>query len=202
MTPAWSAFAARSALPMSRLQIEPDSPYGRRVRQAERLLLGVERDDRDDRAEDLLAGDAHVVVDAVEDRRHEVGAVGQGRIVGRARRRRRASRPRRARSRCSRLTRSRCFVLTSVPTSVASSAGSPTLTRPGRRRRTARRPARGPSARRGSGSGRSSPGRSCRRRCTATPGRTSRGRRRRRRCWGSCRRARARSSSRCPRPAA
>ena len=28
MTPAWSAFAARSALPMSRLQIEPDSPYG------------------------------------------------------------------------------------------------------------------------------------------------------------------------------
>ena len=58
--------------------------------------------------------------------------------------------------------------------------------------------ARGPIARRGSGSARSSPGPRCRRRCTATRARTSRGRRRRRRCWGSCRRARARSSSRCP----
>jgi hypothetical protein len=28
MTPAWSALAARRALPISRLQIEPDSPYG------------------------------------------------------------------------------------------------------------------------------------------------------------------------------
>jgi hypothetical protein len=28
MTPAWRAFAARSALPMSRLQIDPDRPYG------------------------------------------------------------------------------------------------------------------------------------------------------------------------------
>ena len=28
MTPAWSARAERSALPMSRLQTEPDSPYG------------------------------------------------------------------------------------------------------------------------------------------------------------------------------
>src|SRR5690349_2126981 len=42
---------------------------GRRVGEAKRLFLRVEWDDRDHRPEDLLARDAHVVVDAVEHRR-------------------------------------------------------------------------------------------------------------------------------------
>ena len=67
---------------MSRLQIEPDRPYGVELARRQRLLLGVERDDRDHRAEDLLAGDAHVVRHAVEHRRQEIRAVGQCRIVG------------------------------------------------------------------------------------------------------------------------
>ena len=83
MTPDWSALAARSALPMSRLQIEPDRPYGVALarRSASSSVSNGMTDDH--RAEDLLARDAHVVVDAVEHRRHEVRAVGQGRIVGR-----------------------------------------------------------------------------------------------------------------------
>ena len=76
-------------------------PVRRRVGEAERLLLGVERDDRDDRPEDLLAGDAHVVRDAVEDGRHQVRAVGQGRVRRGLAADDHASRPRPARSRCS-----------------------------------------------------------------------------------------------------
>ena len=83
MTPAWSAFAARSALPMSRLQIEPDRPYG--VALARRSASSSVSNGMIDTTGPKISsrGDAHVVVDAVEDRRHEVRAVGQGRIVGR-----------------------------------------------------------------------------------------------------------------------
>src|SRR5439155_14531484 len=41
------------------------------------LVLGVEGNDRDDGSEDLLGGDPHVVSDAVEYGRHDVGAVGK-----------------------------------------------------------------------------------------------------------------------------
>ena len=50
-------------------------PVGRGVGESDRFLLGVERDDADDRAEDLLADEAHVRVRSVEDRRHQEGAV-------------------------------------------------------------------------------------------------------------------------------
>ena len=174
----------------------------RRVGEAQRLFLRVERDDRHHRAEDLLAGDAHVVVDchrtpSAGDTRHRPGPDPRAPY-----RRRRSSRPRPARSRCSPSTRSRCFALTSGPDLGRLVGRVADLRRCGSPRRTARRPGRGPSARRGSGSGRSSPGRRCRRRCTAIRGRTSRGPHRRTRCSGSCRRARARSSSRWPRRAA
>src|SRR5688572_1626963 len=53
----------------------------RRVGELERLLFGVERDDRDHRTEDLLLGDPHVVRHAIEDRREQIRAIGQGRIV-------------------------------------------------------------------------------------------------------------------------
>ena len=50
-------------------------PVAGLVRERDRLVLGVERDRRQDRPEDLLAGDRHVVADVVEDRRrHEVAA--------------------------------------------------------------------------------------------------------------------------------
>src|SRR5688500_17063473 len=53
----------------------------RRVGELQRLLLRVERDDRDHRPEALLLGDPHVVRHAVEDRRQEIRTIGQGRIV-------------------------------------------------------------------------------------------------------------------------
>ena len=55
-------------------------PVRRRVRKAKRLFLGVERDDRHDRPEDLLLRDPHVVRHVVEDRRHQVCAIGERRI--------------------------------------------------------------------------------------------------------------------------
>ena len=53
----------------------------RGIGQPDRLLLGIERDDRHDRPEDLLAGDPHVVVDAVEHRRHQVGTGREGCVI-------------------------------------------------------------------------------------------------------------------------
>src|SRR5688572_10102691 len=54
----------------------------RRVGEPQRLLLRIERDDRHHRPEDLLLGDPHVVRHAIEDRREEIRAISQGRIVG------------------------------------------------------------------------------------------------------------------------
>src|SRR5262249_27458945 len=51
---------------------------GRVVRDPQRLLLVVEADDRDDRSEDLLAGDGHLRGDGVEDRRLDEPAAALG----------------------------------------------------------------------------------------------------------------------------
>ena len=82
------------------------------------------------------------------------------------------------------------------PISVVSSSGSPTRSWPrsvGHERPDERR--RRPSARRGSGCGRSSPGRRCRTPTSGSPRRPRRRRRRRTRSPPTCRRARARPGS-------
>ena len=57
---------------------------GRGICQADRFLFRVEWNDRHDRPEDLLARDAHVVGDMVEDRRHQVCAINERLVVGHA----------------------------------------------------------------------------------------------------------------------
>ena len=80
--------------------------------------------DRHHRAEDLLAGDAHVGRDVAEDRRLHVPAVGQ--LAARAARRRTAaSRPRPARSRRTRMTVRSCRSETSGPSRTPSRSPGP-----------------------------------------------------------------------------
>ncbi len=130
---------------------------------------------------------------AVEDGRQVVEAVGERGVVGAARRRTAARRPRRGRRATYASTFSRWAALMSGPVSALWSNGPPRRIEPARstsrstnwswispRPAAARRPSRP-----GRSAGTPPSGRS--------PGRP-RGRRRRRRCWGSCRRARARPS--------
>ena len=55
---------------------EAARPYGVSLAMATRLRLGLELDDREDRPEDLLARDRHVVAHVVEDRRRDEVAAG------------------------------------------------------------------------------------------------------------------------------
>ena len=96
------------------------------VRDPQRVLLVVERDDARDRPEDLLAGDAAGVVDVVENRRLDE--------ISRDRARRRTARPPPSASFASRLpiswyarTRSNCSRLTSGPIFVARSMPWPSV---------------------------------------------------------------------------
>ncbi len=187
-TPAWSALRR----PQGLADVPAPDRAGQAVRggvgEPDRLLLGVERDDRHDRSEDLLAGDPHLVGDPGEDRRQDVRPGGQGRIVRARRRRPAARRPPAGRSRCSRGP-------------ARAGAGGPS-SRPRSPRPTGRRPS--PPGRRGEQlddlvvdgalDEDPAPGAAVLAAVVedgvrATRARTARDRRRRRRCSGSCRRA-------------
>ena len=75
--PARSAFTARKALKMSRVQTAAAKPVGRIVGDLHRVFFVFERNHRGDWAEDFFAGDAGAVVDVVEDGRLDVVALGE-----------------------------------------------------------------------------------------------------------------------------
>ena len=82
-TPAWMPFAVRSALPMSRLQTEPDRPYG--VALASRIASASVSNGMIETTGPKISSFAirMSLRDAVEDRRHEIRPVGQCRIIRR-----------------------------------------------------------------------------------------------------------------------
>ena len=142
-TPARTPLATRSARPMSRLQIEPDSPYGvslasliASASSSNGMIVttGPKISSRTMR----MSGPA-----GVEDGRQQVGADVERVAGGRLAAHRPARRPRPCPPPRTPSTRSRCLKLTRLPTSVCSSDGSPTLHRLGRVPRGARRRGRG-----------------------------------------------------------
>ena len=179
--------------PMGALDVarpEPGrEPERRVVGDPQPLLLVVELDHGQDRPEDLLAGDPHRVVDAVEDRRRDEVAAGllAGPLAA-------GDEPRALLLRRARRSRGPCRAASRRRSPRAASSGR--AARPARAcapaPRSARRAPRGPTGGRRGATRRCRSGRCCRR----SPSRSSRppprGRRRRRgRAAGSCRRARA-----------
>ena len=119
-----SSRATRCATLRSSVYSEAARPYGVSFAMRDRLGLGLELDHRQDRPEDLLARDRHVVADVVEDRRRDEPAAGlleDPLAAGRRPARPRSGRRRRSRARapCGR-------AMISAPIRVAGSSGSPT----------------------------------------------------------------------------
>ena len=168
-TPVSSARATRSARAPLVVQIDPDEPVRRVVGDADRVGLVGERDDRRDRAEDLLARDP-VVVGRLDERARDTRSPGPS-----------GTAPRKSGSVSTKdATVARWLAETSGPISVASSSGSPTRQRAGRGDEQGDEAVVDLALRRGCASARSSPGRRCRRRRTARRPRRARGPRRRR----------------------
>ena len=128
-TPARIALAARCAFRMSFVQTPGGEAVNRVVGDGQRLVEIPDRDRRQNRAEDLLLRDLHVVADAVEHGRLDEEAVGQCGDLAAAGDDGRAVLP--AALRCRTSTRSCCSLLTSGPILVSASKGSPIAQVPG-----------------------------------------------------------------------
>ena len=103
---------------VSRVKTAADRPYSLSLASADRVLLVARADDRDDRAEALVAVEVHLGGDAVDHGRAHQHAV---RLAAGQR----ASRPWRARRRSGALTCSTVLRSTTAPSGVLPSRGSP-----------------------------------------------------------------------------